>query len=237
MKKVLSAIFFLSASISAQPQSYEFTRLDNTHGLSNNQIESIFQDSRGFMWFGTNYGVNRYDGHKVKVYRSDKNDTTSLIYNAITDIQEDTHGNLWMRGNPEYVVYDIKKEHFVRNLLQVLAPMGINFVPGIVNIDRQKNFYFYQHNVGIFKYDVKAKKLFSFRQGAGRNSLSRGNIIGLQAADGSFWVLFESGILERFNEKTNRVDVRSSYVKDNSGAPPSLKPVCGQKDVLGFILP
>ena len=70
MKKIFSLIFLLLISVSALPLSYEFTRLDNTHGLSNNQIESIFKDSRGFMWFGTNYGMNRYDGYKVKVYKS-----------------------------------------------------------------------------------------------------------------------------------------------------------------------
>ena len=155
MKKIFSLIFLLLISVSALPLSYEFTRLDNTHGLSNNQIESIFKDSRGFMWFGTNYGMNRYDGYKVKVYKSEKNDTTSLIYNVISDIQEDVNGNLWMRGNPQYVVYDIRNEHFIRNLSSILVPLGINFIPGLVNIDEEKNYYFYQYTVGIFKYDVK----------------------------------------------------------------------------------
>ncbi len=237
MKKIFSLIFLLLISVSALPLSYEFTRLDNTHGLSNNQIESIFKDSRGFMWFGTNYGMNRYDGYKVKVYKSEKNDTTSLIYNVISDIQEDVNGNLWMRGNPQYVVYDIRKEHFIRNLSSILAPLGINFIPGLVNIDEEKNYYFYQYTVGIFKYDVKKKKLVSFKQGGNRNSLSRGNVIGLKGLGDSFWVLYDSGILERFNEKTNRVDIRNSYVKNNSADATIAKNLYVDKDGCPWIYP
>ncbi len=247
MKNIIISLFFYLLSTGIYAISYNFTRLDNTNGLSNNQIERIFKDSRGFMWFGTNNGLNRYDGYKVKVYKSAKNDTSTLITNVVTEIQEDVNGNMWMRGNPEYVIYDIKKENFIRNLSPVLSPLGIHFTPGIVEIDKQKNYYFYQSSVGIIKYDVKTKKLITFKQTSNANSLSKGNIVRLQSADDSFWVLFDSGLLERFNEKTNRVDIRESYVRDNSADAtitksiyidnegcPWIYPGIGDKGVLSF---
>ena len=229
--------------------SYNFTRIDNTNGLSNNQIESIFKDSRGFMWFGTNFGLNRFDGYQFKVYKSDKNDSTSLLNNAIAEIKEDANGDLWMKGNPEYVVYDIRTEKFIRNLSQKLKPLGIGFTPLLVEFDSEKNYYLYQQNVGIFKYDIKTKKIKSFRQGSGVNALSKGSIISLRTGKDCFWVLYQSGLLERFNELTNSVDFRNNYVFrcsagssipknlfiDNDGCP-WVYPGIGDKGVLCYDL-
>ena len=137
-------LFVLLLSICVCAENYNFTRLDNSRGLSNNQITCTFKDSRGFVWFGSNYGLNRYDGYNIKVYKSIKNDTTSLPFNSISRIQEDATGNLWINGNlwtnsgtGGYVVYDIKKEKFIRTLSPFLSTIGIKFIPTIVEIDQQ----------------------------------------------------------------------------------------------------
>lgn len=218
MNKLWLLVFcFVPAGLFSQ--SYNFLRLDNTNGLSNNQVECIFRDSRGFMWFGTNYGLNRYDGYEFKVYKSVKNDTNSLIYNSVSEIQEDVDGNLWIRVNPDYLIYDIRTEKFKRNISAALAPLGVTFLPALVEIDGQKNYYFYNQNTAVYKYDVSSKKLFMFKQGDGPNGLSRGAIISIKPSGETFWVLFQSGLIERFNERTHTVDFRNSYVQDNlSGA-------------------
>ena len=131
MKKTLFTIAVCLA-IGLHAETYNFARLDNTFGLSNNEVERIFKDSRGFMWFGTNFGLNRYDGYHVKVYKSIKNDNTSLIYNAVSKIQEDKNGNLWIAGNPYYVIYNVLTEKFNRNILGYISPLGIHFIPTIV---------------------------------------------------------------------------------------------------------
>lgn len=76
------------------PHDYMFKHLEVKDGLSNNQVNAIYKDSRGFMWFGTASGLNRYDGYDIRVYRSQKDDETSLLDNYIEDIQEDAAGNL-----------------------------------------------------------------------------------------------------------------------------------------------
>ncbi|HTF27247.1 MAG TPA: two-component regulator propeller domain-containing protein [Flavitalea sp.] len=58
-------------------------------GLSDNRIQSIFQDSQGFMWFGTNNGLNKYDGYQCSVFKNDPSLPTSLSVNRILDIIED----------------------------------------------------------------------------------------------------------------------------------------------------
>lgn len=213
-KYLLAVALFLVMAVHAE--SYSFARLDNTHGLSNNQIECVFKDSRGFMWIGTNYGLNRYDGYQTKVYKSIKNDTTSLITNSISDIQEDLNGNLWIRSNSTYVVYDIKTEKFIRNISSILLPLGVHFNPSIVEIDSQKNFYFYNPNDGVYKYDINKNKLIRFKQTTDDNMLSQGTINSIKIERGFFWILYQSGLLERFNEKTNMVDFRNRYVLENA---------------------
>ncbi|MDD4991268.1 MAG: two-component regulator propeller domain-containing protein [Paludibacter sp.] len=204
--------FLFCITINVQAEIYNFARLDNTHGLSNNQVECILKDSRGFVWIGTNFGLNRYDGYRVKVYKSIQNDSTSLINNAISRIQEDVNGNLWIGGTGNYVVYNVHTEKFIRNLTPVLEPLGIHFIPALVEIDAQKNYYFYNSGDGVHKYDVTQHKLFRFKQTVQSNTLSPGNIVGIRVERGFFWVLQQSGFLERFNEKTNTIDFRNDYV-------------------------
>ena len=75
----------------------KFTSLD---GLSNNKVNAVFQDSRGFLWLGTNDGLNRYDGYEFVIYRHIPADSTSIISNYIYCISEDTlTGNLWIGTN------------------------------------------------------------------------------------------------------------------------------------------
>src|ERR1035437_1111747 len=126
MKHFLIILFLLVSSFT-KAEIYNFSRLDNTHGLSNNQIECIFKDSRGFMWFGTNFGLNRYDGYQVKVFLSSKNNPNSLLFNPVPKIQEDFRGNLWITGNPSVVVYDVHSETFIRDLRPYLEEIGVTF--------------------------------------------------------------------------------------------------------------
>jgi len=221
MKRYL-LFLVLTVTFSVSAETYNFARLDNTHGLSNNQIECIFKDSRGFIWIGTNYGLNRYDGYHMKVYTSIKNDSSSLIYNSIPRIQEDKAGNLWITGNiwtpgnPRYVVYDILTEKFNRNISTYISPLGIHFIPSLVEISPQKNYYFYKKNDGIYKYDFSTKKLYHYKQSSNKNNLSPGAISNIRVVRGFMWVLFQSGLLERVNEKTKLVDFRNRYVLENS---------------------
>jgi len=78
------------------PQDIRFEILSMENGLSNNIVWSILQDSRGFMWFATIDGLNRYDGYKFKVFRHDPEDPHSLSTNPLRVIYEDQTGDLWI---------------------------------------------------------------------------------------------------------------------------------------------
>jgi ligand-binding sensor domain-containing protein len=73
-----------------------FGRITTEDGLSHNTVTSILQDSRGFMWFGTEDGLNRYGGYAFTVYRHDPDDPHSLRDDSIMALYEDRAGVLWI---------------------------------------------------------------------------------------------------------------------------------------------
>ena len=77
----------------------KFTHLTTNDGLSQSYVTAILQDRRGFMWFATRDGLNRYDGNAFVVYKHNPNDPGSLSANFIQDLIEDDDGNLWIATN------------------------------------------------------------------------------------------------------------------------------------------
>ncbi len=73
-----------------------FDHMSIKHGLSRNTGNAILLDSRGFLWIGTENGLNRYDGYTFKIYKHDAGDSNSLSNDFVTDICEDQSGDLWI---------------------------------------------------------------------------------------------------------------------------------------------
>jgi len=80
----------------AQARPMAFERVSLEQGLSQSTVLTMFQDSRGFMWFGTEDGLNRYDGLAFKSYKYDASDHGSLPHNMVWAIAEDAQGDLWI---------------------------------------------------------------------------------------------------------------------------------------------
>ena len=85
-----------SAATTAAQRPMYFRHLTLQDGLSQNTITFILQDSRGFIWLGSENGLNRYDGHKFVHYHRDRNDPQSLGGEFIWSIAEDQESNLWL---------------------------------------------------------------------------------------------------------------------------------------------
>jgi len=80
----------------AQTMTLGLTSLNTADQLSQNTIQCIYQDHFGFMWFGTQDGLNKYDGYRIEVFKNRAGDVNSISANHITAICEDNLGNLWI---------------------------------------------------------------------------------------------------------------------------------------------
>ncbi|MBI3512140.1 MAG: hypothetical protein HY064_15890 [Bacteroidetes bacterium] len=99
----------MSGNLLAQ---YRFKNLGISDGLSQNSVHCIFQDSEGFIWLGTQDGLNRYDAYSFTTYRHSKNDTASLSDNFVTCIEEDNFHCLWIGTRNGMNRYNEKTEKF-----------------------------------------------------------------------------------------------------------------------------
>jgi signal transduction histidine kinase/ligand-binding sensor domain-containing protein/CheY-like chemotaxis protein len=91
--------FYLAYShpIMAQdPPDLRFESLSTEHGLSQTTVNAILQDSQGYMWFGTQDGLNRYDGHEFHVFSNDEDNPKSIGTNYITELIQDSGGYIWI---------------------------------------------------------------------------------------------------------------------------------------------
>ncbi|WP_171037818.1 hybrid sensor histidine kinase/response regulator [Dyadobacter luticola] len=112
---------------SAQNRTLQLAPLSGSENFSQNSIHCILQDSYGFMWFGTQDGLNKYNGYGIQVFKNNKNEPTSLSANHITSICEDLDGNLWIGTRTGGLnKYDRAKDHFTRFVNKEGDPHSIN---------------------------------------------------------------------------------------------------------------
>ena len=91
----LISTFFISESLSAQ-EDIHFEHITTKDGLSQNDVNTIYQDKQGFMWFGTHDGLNKYDGYNFTVYNYNQQNKKSINSNLIFTLNGDKNGNLWV---------------------------------------------------------------------------------------------------------------------------------------------
>ncbi len=99
--------------VKGQPADLKLDHISPEQGLSQSTIYAIVQDSQGFMWFGTQDGLNRFDGYSISVFKHDASDSNSIADNSIWSLLNDRDGNLWigtMRGGLER--YDLAQNKF-----------------------------------------------------------------------------------------------------------------------------
>ncbi|HAM98724.1 MAG TPA: hybrid sensor histidine kinase/response regulator [Marinilabiliales bacterium] len=137
---------------------YSFKHLTINQGLSNNQINCMFRDSKGFMWFGTASGLNRYDGNGFKIFTHSDTDATSIIENSIIDIQEDYQENLWVNTGAGLSIFFPETEKFIFPINPYLSSLGFTDSLVLVFIDHQKNFWLTNNQQECFNYSGEENK-------------------------------------------------------------------------------
>jgi signal transduction histidine kinase/ligand-binding sensor domain-containing protein/CheY-like chemotaxis protein/AraC-like DNA-binding protein len=109
---ILSLLLTLAIRLFADNYPVRYLGIDQ--GLSNNVVTTIYQDYKGFLWFGTYDGLNRYDGYGFRIFRNVIGDSTSLNNNTIYTIEGDAANNIWVGGLKGACVFDPVRSTFSR---------------------------------------------------------------------------------------------------------------------------
>ncbi|RKR04727.1 two component regulator with propeller domain [Flavobacterium sp. 81] len=125
-------LLFIGFTSIVQAQDNPVKFLDISDGLSNNSVTTIFQDSDGYLWFGTYDGLNRYDGYNFKVYRNRINDKNSLSFNTIYDIEGDSRNNIWVGGSNGICIYNKTNATF-RSVEYVISNKKPKYLKDIIH--------------------------------------------------------------------------------------------------------
>ena len=114
--KILLIVIFLFVNnlVFSQKQSVFIKHYTIDDGLSQTSVNCVIQDSRGFIWIGTQSGLSKYDGYKFTNFKYQPNDTNSISNNYIYSMCEDNDGNLWIGTKGGLNKYDFKENKFYR---------------------------------------------------------------------------------------------------------------------------
>ncbi len=108
---VTTVLLLLVNTTSFAQKIHNFERISVVDGLSQNFVQSILCDDKGFLWFGTWDGLNRYDGRQFKVFRVNPNQENSLTSNRIIDLWQDKQNTLWVKTNDDYFHYFVEETY------------------------------------------------------------------------------------------------------------------------------
>ena len=197
----LFAIFLFSHQALSKIPDLNFKHITIEDGLSSSEIENIIQDRQGFIWFATSDGLNRFDGYNIKIYRSDPDNSTSLINNTVRSLYIDHQGSMWigtLKGVSRYVK---ETDSFVNYLLNS-TNLNSNLVNQVNTIleNSQNTLYATAEDGNIYQLDQEAN---TFKQ---INTYDFGVIKAVEMdAKDNFWVGSMTKGLFYYNPRSDMV--------------------------------
>ena len=199
----------------SQPTGYDFSKIETIgtkQGLSNNSAWSLLQDSRGFIWIATEYGLNRYDGYNIKVYNYDPSDSNSISPGWYSSLLEGTNGLIWFSTSSNgFYSFDPISEKFTRYYHQ---PGNSNSLAGEIHngnitIDIPGTLWI-STAAGLNSFDPVEKRFALFKHiEHDASSLSSNSILWVCADDeNNIWAITSANTLEIFNIRNKKVTGR-----------------------------
>ena len=189
-------------SLRAQPARFHFNRIDTRNGISNNQINSIYKDEKGFMWFGTMSGLNRYDGYKFQVFRNNPKDSSSISDNYISKIMGLPERKMLVSTRNYLNVYDPLTEKFDHDPSNYFKKWNLPGADSLLDIKRDQtgNFWFLFTGSGLFSYSPKQHKTINYAVQIGKDVSSF-----CFDQKGNLWTLKQTGLIEQFDSNKKKI--------------------------------
>jgi len=200
--EIKQIILLWYSNIIAQKRELEFEHLTTRDGLSQSTIACIEQDSKGFMWFGTQDGLNKYDGFAFTNYQPAPDDTASLLGSYVIVITEDSEENLWIGTESGLNKYNRNIDGFVHYKHDSNDPtsLGGSEVRDILE-DSRGNLWIATIGGGLNLFDRDKKEFIRYkRENNDPNSLSSNDITAIfEDNRNNLWIGSMHGDLDLFD--------------------------------------
>jgi len=183
----------------------KFAHLTTNDGLSQSNVTKILQDRRGFMWFATQDGLNRYDGNTFLVYKHNPKDPGSLSSNFVLDLMEDSQGYLWIATDFGGVNrFDPTTQRFVRYRHSPNNPKSISG-DSVETIARDSRGYLWFGTVdsGLDKFDPTTEAFTNYRTDSDGQFVGRITKV-IAGRQRDIWFVGERGLFH-LNPNTGRI--------------------------------
>ena len=191
----------------------KFKRVDVHDGLSNSLVNCIFKDSRGYLWVGTRYGLNRYDGFRFKVYHSNTQDSTALRYDYVNGIYETADGRLLIEQGTNYCFYNPRTERFDYDMKSWLNKLGVEGNVEKCYVDAAKHVWIKVYGGDMFCVGPDGKKILRFPFTEDVRGFARGTLVSSFSECGrSVMAVTDHGQIVCMDRRTGRVAWQSDYV-------------------------
>lgn len=155
------ALLFILFCLKSFPVELNFKYYKVEDGLSSNTVYTVLQDSKGFMWFGTENGLNRFDGYTFTVYHNIPRNKNSLINNYVYSLVEDEQEVLWIGTERGISLFDLNKKIF--SPLTLITKKGTSVKGRIQNlISNNGKIWIASARQGVFVKENKILSLYSF---------------------------------------------------------------------------
>lgn len=200
---LLIALLWLPLFSFSQISGSRFRHITNDQGLSNTSINCIYQDSRGFMWFGTRDGLNRYDGVKITVFRNNPAKSNTISDNFIRSIYEDADHQLWIATSMGLNCFDPVTNRFYQFTHQ--ANNGNSLSSNVVNALTSIGSKLYIGTSGSnFDFDIYDKATHTFNHYRRQAGKAVSDTINCMYREGStIWMGTQNGLI-RYDPKQGK---------------------------------
>jgi ligand-binding sensor domain-containing protein len=211
---IFSLFLLLHISIYPQSKTVNFEHITVTDGLTQNTVICLYQDCRGFLWAGTQGGLNRYDGYRFKTFKHNPDDSTRLIDNYVTSILEEKDENLWIgtwsgglnifniaKLNEKGINVDDSNLSFMHyqhnaNDPNSLSDNGVNSIC----LDGSRNLWIGTYDSVLNKFVKEKNQFIHYKDNSRDNSKLAGTqiISAIQSSNSKLWIGTWGGSLKKF---------------------------------------